>query len=103
MFWIYEHSREELDKSLLRRFDRAEIDGIWVHLDADALDPALVSAVPHPLADGLAGPELSGILRVLLGTGKVAGMSIANLLPELDTDGRQTAIIANVLAEALTT
>lgn len=102
MFWLYEHSREELDKSLLRRFDRPEIDGIWIHLDADVLDPALISAVPHPLADGLTGPELSGILRVLFGTGKVAGMSIANLMAEQDADGRQAALIAGVLAEALT-
>jgi arginase len=103
MFWLYEHSRQELDKSLLRRFDRPEIDGIWVHLDADALDPALISAVPHPLADGLTGPELVAILRVLLGTGKVAGMSIANLLTEQGSDGRQVAVIADVLAEALAT
>ncbi len=103
MFWLYEHAREELDKSLLRRFDRGEIDGIWVHLDADALDPALISAVPHPLADGLTGPELIAILRVLLGTGKVAGMSIANLLPEQGSDGRQVTVIADVLAEALAT
>ncbi len=101
MFWLYEHSREELDKSLLRRFDRPGIDGIWVHLDADALDPALISAVPHPLADGLTGPELIAILRVLLGTGKVAGMSIANVLTEQGSDGRQVTVIADVLAEAL--
>ncbi len=103
MFWLYEHSRVELDKSLLRRFDRPEIDGIWVHLDADVLDPSLVSAVPHPLADGLTGPELLGILRVLVGTGKVAGMSIANLMVERDTDGRQAGIVADALVEALAT
>lgn len=101
MFWLYEHSREELDKSLLRRFDRPEIDGIWVHLDADALDPALLSAVTHPLADGLTSPELIAILRVLIGTGKVAGMSIANLLTEQKSAPRQVTVIADLLAEAL--
>lgn len=100
MFWLYEHSRQELDKSLLRRFDRPEIDGIWIHLDADALDPTVITAVPHPLADGLAPPELVGVLRTLIGTGKVEGMSIANVMPEQDTDGRQAVIIADVLAEA---
>ena len=101
MFWLYEHSRIELDNSLLRRFDRPEIDGIWIHIDADALDPTVISAVQHPIADGLAPPELAGILRVLLGTGKVAGMSIANLSTGQDADGRQAAVIADVLAEAL--
>lgn len=100
MFWLYEHSRIELDKSLLRRFDRPELDGIWIHLDVDALDPKLISAVPHPADDGLAPPELAGVLRTLLGTGKVQGMSIANLLPAQDSESRQAAVIADMLAEA---
>jgi len=100
IFWLYEHSRAELDKSLLRRLDRDELAGIWIHLDVDALDPTLVSAVPHPLADGLSGPELVAILRLLIDSGKVAGMSIANLIPAGDPTGRQLALIADVLTEA---
>ena len=101
MFWLYEHSRQELDQSLLRRFDRPELDRIWIHLDVDALEPALISAVPHEIHDGLAPPELTAMLSLLIGTGKVCGMSVANLSADQDTDGRQVAIIADILAEAL--
>ena len=100
IFWLYEHSRKELDKSLLRRFDRDDLAGIWIHLDVDALDPALVSAVPHPVADGLSPPELVAILRLLIDFGRVAGMSIANFVPAGDPTGSQLALIADVLTEA---
>jgi arginase len=101
MFWLYEHSREELDQSLLRRFAREEIDGIWVHVDADALDPSLVGAVPYPLSDGLAGPELGAILRTLNATGKVTAMSIANLDSSRDPDGRQASLLADIIVDSL--
>jgi arginase len=100
MFWLYEHSREELDKSLARRLVRDDLDGIWIHLDVDALDPVLVSAVPHPRADGLSGSELAAILRVLLASGRVTGMSIAGFLPAGDPGGRQQTIIADLLVES---
>ena len=101
MFWLYEHSRQELDKSLLRRLDRQDLDGLWIHLDLDALDPSVVSAVTHPLADGLSGPELIGILRLFLGTNKVAGMSVANFYADRDPSNREAAFVVDLLASAL--
>jgi arginase len=102
MFWLYEHSREELDKSLLRRLDRDELAGIWIHFDVDALDPSLVAAVDSPVADGLAGPELVNIFRTLMATGRVVGVDVTIYDPDRDPGGSEAALIADLLVEGLT-
>lgn len=100
MYWLYEHPRIDLEQSLKRRFDRAELDGIWIHLDLDAIDPRLLPGVATPIDDGLSVSELVPILRTILATGKVIGMSIANLTPELLADGVQAKVVADALTRA---
>ncbi|MEZ5925424.1 MAG: arginase family protein [Hyphomicrobiaceae bacterium] len=100
IFWLYEHSRQELDASLLRRFDRTDLDGIWIHLDVDALDPRVMPAVDSPAPDGLSKDELVGILRTLLGTGKVTGIDVTIYDPDLDADGRCAGLLTDILVEA---
>lgn len=62
--------------------------GFWVHLDADVLDDAVMPAVDYRMPGGLSLEELSGLLRVLLGTGRAVGMSATIFNPALDGDGR---------------
>lgn len=100
MYWLYEHSRLDLEASLKRRFDRAELETIWIHIDLDALDPKLLPSVATPIDDGLSVNELAPILRTLLATGKVVGMSVSNLTPELLADEEQAQIVADALARA---
>lgn len=100
MYWLYEHSRLDLEESLKRRFHRAELEAIWIHLDLDALDPKLLPGVATPIDDGLSAEELVPILRTLLATGKVVGMSVSNLTPELLADEGQAQIVADALARA---
>ncbi len=40
----------------------AGLDGYWLHLDVDILDPAVMPAVDSPSPDGLAPAELTGLL-----------------------------------------
>jgi arginase len=103
MYWLYEHSRIDLEQSLQRRFDRAELDAIWIHLDLDALDPKLLPDVATPIDDGLSVNELVPILRTILATGKAVGMSISNLTPGLLADGNQAQIVADALTRAFGT
>ena len=55
---------------LLRRTD---IEGFWIHVDADVLDDAVMPAVEYHLAGGLSWDELSATLRVLMATGRRLG------------------------------
>ncbi len=64
-----------------------DIEGFWIHLDADVLNDAIMSAVDYRLFGGLSFEELSEILSILLASGKTSGMSISIFNPTLDDDG----------------
>ena len=69
---------------LLRRND---VEGFWIHVDADVLDDAVMPAVEYRLAGGLSWDELSATLRVLMATGQAVGMNVGILNPAMDADG----------------
>ena len=71
----------------LTRLRRPELAGIWVHLDCDAVDDALMPAVDYRLPDGLSWSELDTVLRLAIDTGSVVGLEITIFNPTLDRDG----------------
>jgi arginase len=70
-----------------RKLLENEIDGFWIHLDADVLDDSIMPAVDYRLAGGLSFSELSDILRILCLSGHAVGMSITIFNPRIDSDG----------------
>lgn len=75
--------------------------GFWVHLDADVLDHAIMPAVDSPLPGGLRYDELRPILRRLLASGRLAGMTVTIFDPDLDPDGSIAAGLVAALADGL--
>ncbi|MGH9900307.1 MAG: arginase family protein [Pyrinomonadaceae bacterium] len=66
---------------------RNQLENFWIHLDADVLDGAVMSAVDYRLAGGLSWDELSAALKVLMASGQAVGINIGIFNPRLDTDG----------------
>lgn len=60
-------------------------DDIWVHVDADILDPSYLQAVDSPEPGGLSPDELVAILRPLLADERVLGMDLCIYDPALDS------------------
>jgi len=79
----------------------AGLDGFWLHLDVDILDPAVMPAVDSPDPGGLDGPEFVELLATLLAASGCAGMHVGIFDPDLDPDGRLAATLADLLTEAL--
>lgn len=79
---------------------REELAGFWIHVDVDVLDPSIVSAVDSPTPNGLMAAQLSDLLRGLLQMPGAAGLEIAILDPDLDPDGAQAKLVADVVATA---
>jgi arginase len=79
-----------------------DVDEIWVHLDADVLDPSVMPAVDSPEPDGLQPGELVETLVPLLRDPRVAGLDLAIYDPDLDEPGDGARLLADVLVEALT-
>ncbi|HYZ58467.1 MAG TPA: arginase family protein [Nitrososphaeraceae archaeon] len=71
----------------LRKLLKNEVDGFWIHLDADVLDDSIMPAVDYRLGGGLSFTEMSDLLRILCSSGKAVGMSISIFNPSFDSDG----------------
>jgi arginase len=86
----------------LRRLTSSAIDGFWIHLDADALDDAVMPAVDYRLPDGLQWSELVTILRAAIASGRALGMDVTIFNPKLDEDGAIARRFVEALVDGLT-
>ncbi|HLU56004.1 MAG TPA: arginase family protein [Pseudonocardia sp.] len=77
------------------------VERIWVHLDADVLDPSVMPAVDSPDPGGLEPGELVETLVPLLSDPRVAGLDLAIYDPDLDEPGYGARLLADLLVEAL--
>jgi arginase len=80
---------------------RAELDGFWIHVDADCLDDAVMPAVDFRLPGGLTLDELRTVLNTALASGRAVGFEITIYNPALDPDGRAGQSLAALLAGVL--
>lgn len=69
-----------------KRLLKDNIQGFWIHLDADVLNDTIMPAVDYRLEDGLSYSELTEVLNVLLATKRAIGMTITIFNPHLDLD-----------------
>jgi arginase len=81
----------------------AWLDGFWLHLDADVLDPRIMPAVDHIVEGGLSWDELVHVLRRAFVTGRVIGMDITILNPALDKDGSIVRSFVDTVASGMKT
>jgi arginase len=76
----------ELAATLLRRVTADGLAGFWIQLDADALNPAVMSAVDSPEPGGLMPGELVQLLMPLVRHPLALGLSLTTYDPALDAD-----------------
>ncbi|CAL9632591.1 Arginase [Streptomyces sp. enrichment culture] len=76
------------------------LDGFWVHLDADVLDPSVMPAVGSPDPDGLDPDELVAPLRPLLASSHCVGLTVTIYDPDLDPDATAGALLADTVVSA---
>jgi arginase len=88
-------------RDALDRLRRPELAGIWVHLDCDAVDDALMPAVDYRLPGGLSWSELETVLRLAIDAGPVVGLEVTIFNPTLDPDGTIAHDLVSCLVRAL--
>ena len=81
--------------------DRPDLDGFWIHLDADVLDDAVMPAVDYRLPGGLSTEELGNVLAAAMATGRAVGFEVTIYNPELDPAGTAGRALARVIRQAL--
>lgn len=76
------------------------LDGFWIHLDVDVLDPTFMPAVDSPDPGGMMPEQLEQVLAVALSSPRLAGMEMTIYDPDLDADGHLADRLVALLARA---
>ncbi|WP_329205775.1 arginase family protein [Streptomyces sp. NBC_00683] len=90
----------ELANGVLQTLEIPLLDGFWVHLDADVLDPSVMPAVDSPDDGGLFPDELGTLLRILVRSPRCAGLNVTVYDPDLDPDATAGALLTDVVVAA---
>ena len=77
---------EELAATVLDRVALGDARGFWIQVDADVLNPSVMSAVDSPEPGGPAPHELVRLLRPLVRHPRALGLSLTVYDPALDPD-----------------
>ena len=86
----------------MRHLARRDLDGFFLHVDADVLDDAIMPAVDYRLPGGLSAVELRHVLRAAAASGRLAGLEVTIYNPSLDHDGLAGRLLADALVDGLT-
>lgn len=89
--------------STIEQLTRPDLDGFFIHVDADGLSDSIMPAVDYRHSDGLRWDELTALLKAALSTGHAIGMELTIYNPSLDEDGSAGRELTNTIAAALGT
>ncbi len=92
----------ELTSAVVQTLEVPPLEGYWVHLDADVLDPRVMPAVDSPDPDGLLPHELTLLLKGLVRSPRCVGMNVTVYDPDLDPDGGAGALLTDLIVAAFT-
>jgi arginase len=92
---------ETAAESAILHLTRPELNGFWLHVDADCLDDAIMPAVDFRIPGGLTAAELRTTLTMALASGRVVGIEVTIYNPLLDPQRRAGKMLADLLVEAL--
>lgn len=86
-------------ETALGRLTRPKLNGFWIHVDVDVLDPQVMPAVDSPEEGGLGIEDLAGLLMPLVRHPSALGMELTIYDPDLDPDGACASRIAGLLEQ----
>ena len=92
---------DQVVKRVAERLDARGLDRVWLHIDLDVLDQAVMPAVDSPGSPGLDFAQLSELLAKLVGGSRVLGVDVTIYDPELDPDTKYADPIVQCLARGL--
>jgi arginase len=88
-------------REAIAHLTRPELQGFWIHIDADSLDDAVMPAVDFRLPGGLSPSELEAVLSQALASGRAVGLEVTIYNPSLDAEGRAGKLLTDILVNAL--
>lgn len=99
---------EQIDRSgMFRAIEKAlervlqDVDGLYLSLDVDALDPRHAPGVGTPVSGGLTYREAHLACEMIAETGKLIGMDLVEVNPILDVQNQTAALAVELATSAL--
>jgi arginase len=89
---------ERLGRYVAQRLE-AQAGRFWLHFDVDVFDQAEMPAVTYPLPDGLGWEHAEALLRPLVASRRVVGLSVADFVPDKDADGKYARRLVDLVAD----
>jgi arginase len=89
---------ERLGRYVAQRLE-AQAGRFWLHFDVDVFDREEMPAVTYPLPDGLGWEHAEALLRPLVGSRMLVGLSVADFVPDKDPDGRYARRLVDLVAD----
>ena len=88
-------------RAVLARLQARKLDKVWLHVDLDVLDDAVMPAVDSPGSPGFDYSQLSALIGALCASGRIAGADFAIYDPERDPDLRYAEPLVRCIAEGV--
>jgi arginase len=92
---------ERLGRYVAERLE-AQAGRFWLHFDVDVFDQEQMPAVTYPLPDGLGWEHAEALLRPLVRSRRLVGLSVADFVPDKDSDGRYARRLVDLVAGLVT-
>jgi arginase len=83
------------------RLSRADLDGFFIHLDADVLNDDIMPAVDFRIPGGLSWNELVLTLQIAMASGRAVGLEVTIYNPDLDPHSDCGRGLVDALSRAL--
>jgi arginase len=80
----------------------AQAGRFWLHFDADVFDEGEMPAVTYPQPDGLSWDQLGDLLRPIASSPALVGVSVADYVPDKDSDGHHARRLVDLVGGLLT-
>lgn len=77
-------------RSFLSEVKNKNLDGFWLHIDADVLNDSIMPCVDSRTSDGLTYEEFNELTSYLFQSDQLTGLEITILDPDLDKTGQYT-------------
>lgn len=98
---VRESGIEMAAREAIEHLSRPELEGFFIHVDADCIDDAIMPAVDFRLPGGMSLEELTVVLLAALASGRAVGLEVAIYNPRLDADGSAGRRLVDLLKEVL--
>ena len=77
----------------------SSVSRVWIHVDADVLDPSVMPAVDSPEPSGLLVDELVSLVRPFVRDPRAVGLQLTIYDPNLDSDGTCAETLVSMLEQ----